>query len=210
MPGPYRCIRIITRPLKNRLLYRLPPKEDHHVHITRGIYHYAYAQQTQVKWKKKTSKEEKGRKWVHGAKERKMLKKNCGVYWRVCHQNMMPRGFSTVYSSTNYKRLSIHPPKHGLPANYAIDSWSWLSRTCLCIGSPGALPLVGSCLGKTCGVLDGLTVAAHQNQNSYDVSFLRRKRTIFFSINMKIKRLLYMGQSDACTTKLANGTRTAL
>ena len=23
-----------------------------------------------------------------------------GVYWRVCHQNGMPRGFSTVYSST--------------------------------------------------------------------------------------------------------------
>ena len=25
---------------------------DYHVHITRGIYHYAYARQTQVNWKK--------------------------------------------------------------------------------------------------------------------------------------------------------------
>ena len=29
--------------------------------------------------------------------------------------------------------------------------------TCLCVGGPCALPLVGCCLGKTCGVLDGLT-----------------------------------------------------
>ena len=27
-----------------------------------------------------------------------------------------------------YKRLPIHPPKHGLPAKYAMDSWPWLSR----------------------------------------------------------------------------------
>ena len=40
-------IRLITRAWKN-LLYRLPPKKDHHVYITRSIYHYAYARQTQV------------------------------------------------------------------------------------------------------------------------------------------------------------------
>ena len=27
-----------------------------------------------------------------------------------------------------YERLPKHPPKHGLSANYTIDSWSWLSR----------------------------------------------------------------------------------
>ena len=34
MPGPYRCIRLITRAWQNRL-YRLPPKKDYHVYITR-------------------------------------------------------------------------------------------------------------------------------------------------------------------------------
>ena len=45
--------------------------------------------------------------------------------------------------------------------------------TCLCVGGPCALPLVRFCLCKTCGVLDGLTAAAHQNVRSYDVSFLQ-------------------------------------
>ena len=35
---------------------RLPLKKDYHVYITRGIYHYAYAQQTQVNWEKETKK----------------------------------------------------------------------------------------------------------------------------------------------------------
>ena len=56
------CIRLITRAWKNRL-YRLPPKKDYHVYITRSIYHYAYARQTQVNWKKETKnkQEEKGK-----------------------------------------------------------------------------------------------------------------------------------------------------
>ena len=40
---------------------------------------------------------------------------------------------------------------------------------CLCIGGSCALPLVLSCLCKTCGVLDGLAATAHQNIRSYDV-----------------------------------------
>ena len=36
---------------------------------------------------------------VHGAKKKKR-KIISGVYWRVCHQNEVSRGFSTVYSST--------------------------------------------------------------------------------------------------------------
>ena len=39
---------------------------------------------------------------------------------------------------------------------------------------------------------------------------LTGKYNIFFFINMNMKQLLYIGQSDACTTKLANGTHTAL
>ena len=45
--------------------------------------------------------------------------------------------------------------------------------TCLGVGGPRTLPLVRSCLCKTCGVLDGLTAEAHQNVRSYDVSFLQ-------------------------------------
>ena len=37
--------------MKNRLR-RLPPRKDYHVYITRDTYHYAYAHQTQVNWKK--------------------------------------------------------------------------------------------------------------------------------------------------------------
>ena len=65
--------------------------------------------------------------------------------------------------------------------------------------------LVRSCLRKTYRVLDGL--AAHQNVRSYDVSFLQ-EIYLFSCFNMKLKRSLYIGQSDASTTKLANGTRT--
>ena len=34
-----------------------------------------------------------------------------------------------------YERLPIHPPKDGLPANNAIDSWPWLSRVSV-LGGP--------------------------------------------------------------------------
>ena len=62
MPGPYRCIHLITHAWRNRP-YRLPPKKYYHVYITRSIYHLAYARQTQVNWRKKTKKrrEDKGK-----------------------------------------------------------------------------------------------------------------------------------------------------
>ena len=46
---------------------------DYHVYITRSIYHYAYARQTQVNWKKETKKkkEDKGKE----SKEKKAKKK---------------------------------------------------------------------------------------------------------------------------------------
>ena len=37
-----RSVRLITHAWRNQL-FRLPPKEDYHVYITRSIYHYAYA-----------------------------------------------------------------------------------------------------------------------------------------------------------------------
>ena len=52
--------------------YRLPPKNDYHVCIARSTYHYAYARQTQVSWRKETSKinedignERKNKKALH-------------------------------------------------------------------------------------------------------------------------------------------------
>ena len=53
VPGPYWCMRVITRAWKSRL-YRLPTKKDYHVYIARSTYHHAYARQTQVNWKKET------------------------------------------------------------------------------------------------------------------------------------------------------------
>ena len=32
--------------------------------------------------------------------DKEEVNKFWGFYWRVCHQNGMPRGFSTIYSST--------------------------------------------------------------------------------------------------------------
>ena len=66
-------------------VYRLPPKKDYHVYITRKTYHYAYARPTQVNWEKETNNkiEEKGKgrkektrkarkgKTTRGSKERK-------------------------------------------------------------------------------------------------------------------------------------------
>ena len=63
--------RLITRAWKNRL-YRLPPKKHCHVHITRSIYHYAYARQTQVNQKRETKKGNK----IKEKEKRRTRKKN--------------------------------------------------------------------------------------------------------------------------------------
>ena len=61
----------------------------------------------------------------------------------------------------HYERLTIHPQKHGLPANCAIDSWPWLSRV-ICVGGSCALHSCSLLPCKTCGGLDRL--AAHQKR----------------------------------------------
>ena len=110
---------------------------------------------------------------VHGAKKKirtrnskalsSVFHTRSGVYVRVCRQNKKFPCFSTAY-----KQLPKHPPKHGLPANCAIDRWPWLS----CVSVLEALvpcTLVRPCLCKTCCVLDGLAAATHQNARSHDV-----------------------------------------
>ena len=58
VPGPYwTMVHTSHYPrLEKPTVYRLPPKKDYHVYITRSTYHYAYARQTQVNWKTKTKK----------------------------------------------------------------------------------------------------------------------------------------------------------
>ena len=168
MLGPYRCIRLITRAWKNRL----PPKKDYHVYITRDIYHYAYAQQTQVNWKKETNKEQKGKEMGAWDQEKEKVINFGGSTGEPATRT----GCHVVFRrSTAVLRTTSDTPTEARTTGQLRDRHLAVVVTCLCVWGPCALPLVGSCLGKTCGVLDGLTAAAHQNQNvrSYDVSFLQ-------------------------------------
>ena len=110
-------------------------------------------------------------------------------------------------------RTTCDTPTEARTTGQLRDRQLAVGVTRLCAGGPCALPLVRSCLCKTCSVPDGLAAPAHRNVRSYDVPFLQetcRKHIMFLLINMNIKRSLYIKQSDASTTKLENGTRTAL
>ena len=119
VPGPYRCIRCITRAWKNRL-YRLPPKKDYHVYITRSIYHYAYIRATDASRLEKRNKE-KGKEMGAWGQEKEEK-----VFWGGLLASLPPeeRDVTWFFDGLQqyYERLPIHPPKHGLTANYAIDS----------------------------------------------------------------------------------------
>ena len=82
---------------------------------------------------KETNKEEKGKEMGTWGQENEKVNKFWGVYWRICHQNDATWFFDDLQQY--YERLPIHPPKHGLPANHAIDSWLWLSRVSV-LGAP--------------------------------------------------------------------------
>ena len=71
------------------------------------------------KKKQRTNKKRKERKWVHVAKNKK--KKKSGVYWRVCHQNGMSRGFSTVYGSTTNDFRYTHRSTDYRPITRSTD-----------------------------------------------------------------------------------------
>ena len=85
-----------------------------------------------VNWQKETNKE-KGKEMGAWGQEKEKVNNFWGVYWRVCHQNDDTWFFDDLQQY--YERLPIHPPKHGLTANYAIDSWLWLSRVSV-LGAP--------------------------------------------------------------------------
>ena len=60
--GAYVSLLALEKPTT---VYRLPPKKDYHVYIARSTYHYAYARQTQVNWKKRNKEK------IRKMKERK-------------------------------------------------------------------------------------------------------------------------------------------
>ena len=70
----------LLAPVKNRL-YRLPPKKDYHVYITRSIYRYAYARQAQVNWKKETKKRKEDEGKERKEKKAKKIRKNVYHAW---------------------------------------------------------------------------------------------------------------------------------
>ena len=77
-----------------------------------------------------------------------------GVYWRV----LPPARCHVVFRrSTAVLRTTFDSPTEARTTGELRDRQLAVVVTCLCVGGPCALPVVGSCLGKTCGVLDGLT-----------------------------------------------------
>ena len=141
---------------------------------------------------------------MHGAKKKKGKRKFGGLLASLPPE----QNFTWFFDGLQYyERLPIHPPKQGLPANCAIDSCSRGCHVSLCWGPLCPALLFAFVDVKLAVVLDGL--AAHQNVRSYEVSFLQEMQ-YFFLHSYEHKRPLYIGQSDASTTKLANGTRAAL
>ena len=180
MPGPCWCTRLITRAWKNRL-YRLPPKKDYHVYITPGIYHYVYVQQTQVNWQKETIKE-KGKEMGAWGQEKEKVNTFWGVYWRICHQNDATWFFDDLQQY--YERLPIHPPKHGLTANYAIDSWLWLSCVYV-LGAPVRCHLLALVWVKH-AVCSMVSRQQHTRiRTSARTTYLFYRRSNIFSLSMR-------------------------
>ena len=138
------------------------------LHVVSITTHTHDRRKTIGKKKQRTNKKRKERKWVHGAKKKKRKIHFGGLLASLPPERDVTWFFDGL--QPYYERLPIHPPKHGLPANYAVDSWPWLSRVSV-LGAPVPCLLLALVRGKTCGVLDGLTAAAHQDVRSYDVSF---------------------------------------
>ena len=158
------------------------------------------------KKKQRTNKKRKEKKWVHGAKKKKKKRNFGGLLASLPPERDVTWFFDGLQQ--HYERLPMHPPKHGLPANYAIDSWPWLSRVSV-LGAPVPCLLFARVWVKH-AVCSMVSRQQHTRTSARTTYHSYRKCNIFFFINMNIKRLLYIGQSDACTTKLANSTRTAL
>ena len=143
---------------------------------------------------------------VHGAKKKKWRRNFRGLLASLPPERDVTWFFDGLQQC--YERLPIHAPKHGLPANYAIDSWPWLSRVSV-LGAP--VPCLLFALVYVKHAVCSMVSRQQQTRTSARTTYHSdRKCNIFLFINMNIKRLLHIGQRDASTTILANGTRTAL
>ena len=85
------------------------------------------------KKKQTTNEKRKERKWAHGVRKKKRKRHFGGLLARLPPERNATWFFDGLQQY--YERLPIHPPKHGLPANYAIDSWPWLSHVSM-LGAP--------------------------------------------------------------------------
>ena len=119
---------------------------------------------------------------VHGAKKRKR-NRNFGVYVRVCHQSTKCH---VVFDGLQqYERLQIHPPKHGLPANCAIDSRMWLSRVSV-LGASLPYPLFARVYIKP-AVCSMVSRQQHTGTSVRTTYHSNRKCNIFLFININIQ-----------------------
>ena len=150
---------------------------------------------------------------VHGAKKKKG-KGKFQVFGRRC-----PRGIGGLlssppadnkevsFSTVDYERFPIHPPKHGLPANCAIGSWPWLSRVSV-LRAPVPCTLVRPCLCKICRVLRWSRGSSTQERHLVRCVIITLNEIFIYSLTSTSTSRYIFGQSDTSTTKLGNGTRT--
>ena len=89
-----------------------------------------------------------------------------------------------------YERLPIHPPKHGLPADYAICSWPWLSRVSA-LGAPVPCLLFALVYVKH-AVCSMVSRQQHTRTSARATYHSYRNCNLFFFFEMNIKRLLCM------------------
>ena len=187
MPGPYRCIRLITRAWKTDYYSACQPRKTttYILHVVSITTHTHDRRKSNGKKKQRTNKKRKERKWVHGVKKKKRKR-----HFEVLLASLPPEWDVTWFFDGRqqyYERLPIHPPKHGLPANYAIDSWPWLSRVSV-LGAPVPCLLFVLVWVKH-GVCSMVSRQQHTRTSARTTYHSYRKSNIFFFINMNIKRL---------------------
>ena len=154
MPGPYWSICLTTRAWKNGL-YRLPPKKDYHVYIARSTYHYAYARQTQVDWKKKQRKEKKMKERKENTRKRKNEKVHDTEYrvpegintCPIClgHHTTVCRNSNTSTGTPSRTRYQVsYTP--GITTTAALHRTSTAVVRAALVDFRGTLVLSGMCI----------------------------------------------------------------
>ena len=138
--------------------------QDYHIYILHVVYITTHTHNRRKSIGKKDQRTNKRRKILGGSTGESATRPGCHVFFR---------------RSTAVLRTTSNTPTAARTTGQLRDRQLSVVVTCLCVGGPCVLPLVGSCLGKTCGVLKGLTAAAHQNVRSHDPLFLQEMSFFF-------------------------------